>query len=361
MIDKRVMQARNGWHKELHSSLQSIPKAVEQQLLSPDYLEQQDALSAQFAMRVPAQFVEEIRLGEQGLRLQFMPDLRELAVRDAELEDPTGDIPHSPIKGLVHRYPNRVLLKINHNCPAYCRFCFRREVVGKAQQTLSIHEIDAALDYIAEHTELVECILSGGDPLMLHDAILEKVIKRLESMEHIQLLRIHTRTLTLLPSRITSKLLAVLRNTRLTCWIVVHVNSVAELNPAAEEAINSCIGAGIPLLSQTVLLKEVHKDSQTLAGLFLRLIRLRIKPYYLHYPDLAKGTSHFRLPLPEALALYAEVKKTLPGYAVPFFVIDLPLGKGKVTLDSSTRVELEPNLWQFVSPLDASTVVMDYR
>ena len=262
---------------------------------------------------------------------QFIPDLRESETRPEELADPIGDGAHSPIEGIVHRYPDRVLLKLLHVCPIYCRFCFRREMVGPgAEQILSPAELEAALDYIRNHSEIWEVILTGGDPLALSPRRLADVLQKLDEIAHVKIVRIHTRVPAVDPARMDERMIEALKSTKKTLYVALHANHPRELGGAAQEALAKLVEASIPLVSQTVLLRGVNDDFETLAALMRRFVELRVKPYYLHQADLAPGTSHFRVGLDEARALVGELRSKVSGLCQPTFVLDIPGGFGKV-------------------------------
>ncbi len=281
---------------------------------------------------------------------QFVPDPDELSVREGEGPDPIGDEAHSPVKGIVHRYPDRVLLKPVHLCPVYCRFCFRRDVVGTSAQGLSPAEIQAALGYIRAHREIWEVIFSGGDPLILSNRRLGALLAQVDAIEHVEVLRLHTRFPIADPARIDDALVAALKR-RATTYMVLHCNHVRELTPAALAACVRLIDAGIPVLSQTVLLRGVNDSVEALSALMRQLVRARIKPYYLHHLDQAAGTGHFRTTVAEGQALMRALRGRLSGLCQPQYVLDIPGGHGKVPIGPN-YVHEEP---------DGSHVVEDFR
>lgn len=276
---------------------------------------------------------------------QFCPDPRELLTRPEELTDPIGDAVHSPVPGLTHRYPDRVILHITRTCEVYCRFCFRREVVGE-EGTLPRRDLEAALDHIAATPAIREVILTGGDPLVLSARRIRDVMARLAAIAHVEVVRLHTRIPVVAPARIDPAMLQALRPARLAVWLVLHSNHAHELTPEACAALARLADAGIALLSQTVLLRGVNADAETLADLFRALIRNRVKPYYLHHCDLARGTSHFRTSIAEGQAIMAALRGRLSGTCLPTYVLDLPGGHGKVPLDPGYAQQIAPGLWQ---------------
>jgi lysine 2,3-aminomutase len=293
-----------------------------------------------FPVAVTPHLADSMHPGD-ALSRQFIPEAAELAHDAGDRADPIGDRAHSPVKGIVHRYPDRVLLTPLLVCPAYCRFCFRRENVGGSDAILSEAELDAAFAYIERHPEIWEVILSGGDPLMLPAKRLSAIVARISAIPHVAAIRVHTRVPVIEPARIAPALVAALA-TEKGLFVVIHCNHPNELNAPALAACRSLIKAGIPLLSQTVLLKGVNDDAETLAALMRALVANRIKPYYLHHPDLAPGTGHFRLPLERGQELAASLRGRISGLCQPSYVLDIPGGYGKVPAGPS-YVERAPS------------------
>jgi lysine 2,3-aminomutase len=266
---------------------------------------------------------------------QFLPDIAELNTLPEELADPIGDAAHSSVKGIVHRYADRVLLKAVAVCPVYCRFCFRREMIGPGQEnTLAPGDLDAALAYVAAHPEIREVILTGGDPFILSPRRIADLTQRLAAIESVKIIRWHTRVPMVDPARVTDDLVAALHAPGVTTWVAVHANHAREFAPDARAAIARLVDGGIALASQSVLLKGVNDDVDSLAALMQAFLADRIKPYYLHHPDLAPGTSHFRLGIEEGLALMRALRTRVSGLAVPAYMLDIPGGFGKVPLES---------------------------
>jgi len=264
---------------------------------------------------------------------QFLPDPRELDARRDERADPIGDHAHQAVPGLVHRYPDRVLLKLVNVCAVYCRFCFRREMVGPEHgRSLAAAELAAAFDYIRANPQIWEVILSGGDPLVLSPRRVGEVTAALGGIERVKVLRWHTRVPVVAPERVTAELVAALRSTQQAVWVALHVNHPRELTPAARAAIAGLADAGIALVSQSVLLKGVNDDPLVLEALMRAFVECRIKPYYLHHLDRAPGTAHFRTTIAAGQALVAGLRGRLSGLAQPTYVLDLPGGHGKVPI-----------------------------
>ena len=267
---------------------------------------------------------------------QFRPDPRELETLADERGDPIGDAAHSPCPGIVHRYPDRCLLTPVHVCAVYCRYCFRREVVGpQGDGMLSPAELDTAFDYIGAHPRLWEVIVSGGDPLVLSPRRIAAIRQRLDAVAHVKIQRWHTRVPIVDPERIDAAMCAALRSSSATSWLVVHVNHARELSPAVRAALARLVDAGIPLLAQSVLLRGVNDDVTSLEALLRALVETRVKPYYLHHLDKAPGTSHFRCTLAEGRALMRALRGNVSGLCQPTYVLDIPGGAGKTVVAES--------------------------
>jgi len=266
---------------------------------------------------------------------QFTPSARELEIAPDELSDPIGDDAHTPVKGVVHRYTDRCLLKLVHVCPVYCRFCFRREMVGpQGDGTLTSEELETALAYIAAHEEIWEVILTGGDPFLLSARRVREISARLAAIEHVKIIRWHTRVPAVDPLRVTPDLAAALRVEGAATYVVLHTNHARELTENARAAIARIVDSGVPMLSQTVLLKGVNDDADTLEALMRALVETRVKPYYLHHLDKAPGTSHFRCTITEGQELARQLHERASGLAQPSYVLDIPGGHGKAPLSS---------------------------
>jgi lysine 2,3-aminomutase len=277
---------------------------------------------------------------------QFVPDAAELIVAPEERDDPIGDLPHSPVEGIVHRYPDRVLLKAVHVCPVYCRFCFRREMVGpQGLGTLTPEAMGQAFDYIEAHSEIWEVILTGGDPLVLSGRRLAEITKRLAAIDHVKVVRFHTRVPVVEPERIDQDLVAALKAGSKTIYVALHANHPRELTPAARAACAKLVDAGIVMISQSVLLRGVNDDPDTLAALMRAFVETRVKPYYLHHPDLAPGTGHFRLSIAEGQALVAGLRGRISGLCQPTYILDIPGGHGKAVIGASAIHENGPECY----------------
>ena len=264
---------------------------------------------------------------------QFLPDAAELVTTPDERSDPIGDRAHSPVEGIVHRYPDRVLLKAVHVCPVYCRFCFRREMVGPdGLGTLGSEALDEALAYIAARPEIWEVILTGGDPFVLSARRIAEIMERLAPIPHVKVIRFHTRVPVVEPERIDAALIRALKASGKTTYVALHANHPREMTAAARSACARLVDAGIVMVSQTVLLRGVNDDAETLASLMRAFVENRIRPYYLHHPDLAPGTSQFRISIPEGQALVEALRGRVSGLCQPTYVLDIPGGYGKTPL-----------------------------
>lgn len=290
-------------------------------------------VTARYAVAIPPAIHDLLRSSAKApaLMRQFVPTVNELTLAEGENDDPIGDHAHSPVKGIVHRYPDRALLLPTLTCAVYCRFCFRREDVGGAG-VLTPAEMDAALDYIRATPAVWEVILTGGDPLVLSARRLGEIIRALDDIAHVQVIRVHTRVPVAAPERIDAALVKALKSTSKAVYVAIHCNHADELTPAMRAACGRLSDAGIPLLAQTVLLKGVNDTPDALEAVMRGLVAARIKPYYLHQLDYAPGTSQFRVPVDEGRALVKSLRGRVSGLAQPTYILDIPGGAGKVPL-----------------------------
>lgn len=271
---------------------------------------------------------------------QYLPTTEELKTTPDELQDPIGDDAHSPVKGIVHRYPDRVLLKAVHVCAVYCRFCFRREKVGPGSEMLNKEELQKALAYIRNSPAIWEVILTGGDPFVLSPRRLREIMDALNEIPHVQVIRFHTRVPVADPLRVTDELIDALQSDK-AVYVVFHANHPRELTEKVKAAAQKFVKAGIPLLSQSTLLKGVNNDAGVLEQLFRTFTAMKVKPYYLHHPDLAPGTGHFRLTIAEGQELTAQLQGKMSGIAQPHYMLDIPGGFGKVPVGRTWISESE--------------------
>jgi lysine 2,3-aminomutase len=315
------------------STLRMPAELVAAGLVPPTSAEALEAVTARYALALTPVLQALIDPADPAdpIARQFVPSVAELDSRPGERADPIGDAAHSPVPGIVHRYPDRVLLKLLHVCPVYCRFCFRREVVGPGEEAVLPPEAaERAFHYIAETPAIWEVILTGGDPLMLSPRRMNTVMERLARIDHVKVVRLHTRVPVAEPARVTPALIEALRASGKTVYVALHCNHARELSGPALAACAALVEAGLPLVSQTVLLRGVNDDVETLSALMRALVEARVKPYYLHHTDLAPGTGHFRVSLEKGRALVAALRGRLSGLCQPTYVVDLPGGFGKV-------------------------------
>jgi lysine 2,3-aminomutase len=314
------------------STFRTAAQICEHNFAPPEQLQALQAVAARYAVALPAALAQLINRHDPDdpIARQFIPDAAELDLRAGESSDPIGDDAHSPVEGLVHRYPDRVLLKLTHICAVYCRFCFRREMVGPDKpNALSPKALAGALDYIRRHPEIWEVILTGGDPLVLSARRLRSVMKSLATIEHVKVVRIHTRVPVADPARITSDLVRAMKVKGKPTYVAVHVNHPRELSADARVACARLADAGFPLISQTVLLAGVNDKPEVMGELMRALVECRIKPYYLHHGDLAPGTAYLRTNIATGQELMRSLRGRFSGLCQPTYVLDIPGGHGK--------------------------------
>ena len=312
-----------------------------------------EEVASRYAVAVTPDFAALIDASdpEDPIARQFIPSAAELDSAPGERADPIGDDAYSPVPGIVHRYPDRVLFKLVHVCAVYCRFCFRREMVGPGKESaLSEAAYAGALDYIRSRPEIWEVILTGGDPLMLSPRRLSEIMTDLARIDHVKIVRIHTRVPVAEPSRISDELVAALKCEGVTTWVALHANHARELTATARAACARLVDAGIPMVSQSVLLRGVNDDPATLEALMRAFVECRIKPYYLHHGDLAPGTAHLRTTLARGQELMRALRGRVSGLCQPEYVLDIPGGHGKspvgpayLTKEESFSGEREPS------------------
>ncbi len=323
-------------------------------LLTADRLDDARAVARRYAVALTPSVAALIDRSDPNdpIARQFVPDLPELTTVPDERADPIGDGAHTPVKGIVHRYPDRVLLKAVHVCPVYCRFCFRREMVGPAGDgTLSSEELDAAMAYIRARSAIWEVIITGGDPLVLSPRRLSDLMRGLRDIPHVKIVRFHSRVPVVDPQAINDELVGALKESGKTVYVALHANHPREMTAEARGACARLVDAGIAMVSQTVLLKGVNDDAEVLADLMRAFVETRVKPYYLHHPDLAPGTSHFRVGIADGQAIVNALRGRISGLCQPTYVLDIPGGFGKAVLGASAVREVD----------DGCYAVNDYR
>lgn len=324
------------WKKLMRDSLR---RGVDVAELSPEEQAEVDEVRKLYPFFSNAYYTGLIEEKDDPIWKQVIPSSQELDDPDLYSNDALEeDGEDSPVKHLTHRYPDRVLFTVTYTCAIYCRFCTRKRKVG-LNPVPPWHEMEAVFDYLREHTEVRDVLLSGGDPLLLSDTQLDRILTELRSIPHIEILRIGTKLPCVLPQRITPELVAMLKKHH-PLYINTHFNHPRELTPEAEKACALLADAGIPLGCQTVLMKGVNDDVEVMKELMLGLLRMRVKPYYLYQADLVTGTSHFRTDVQVGLDIMEGLQGHITGFAVPTYIIDAPGGGGKMAVGPNRLVEL---------------------
>jgi len=316
------------WQKDLKASIHDV-ETLEKELGIP--ADSVRDIVDKYPMRITPHVLALIKNKGDALWKQVVPTPEE-AHSDAacEMEDPLHEEKDSPVPNLVHRYPDRVLLFVTNQCPIYCRFCTRKRFVG-SPGTLTPENLKQVVDYIRERKEIRDIILSGGDPLMVVDFLLERVLKALREIDHLEIIRIGTRVPGSLPSRITEELCTMLKKYH-PLYMNLHFNHPDEITPEVAQACGMLADAGIPLGSQTVLMEGINDEPEIMTSLMKKLLAIRVKPYYIYQADLVQGTAHFRTRVEKGLKIISALRGHISGMAVPHYVIDAPQGGGKVAI-----------------------------
>jgi lysine 2,3-aminomutase len=320
--------------KPIQTSLRTIEQLAAANFVAPEQIEPLHAVASRYAVSLTPEMAALIDPGDPNdpIAQQFLPSTEELRTTPEERTDPIGDVRHSPLAGLIHRYPDRVLLTLVTACPVYCRFCFRRETVGPGGDGITAKDFEAILSYIAAKPQIWEAILSGGDPFILSERRVAEISARLGAIAHVKVLRWHTRVPAVDPARVTDGFVRALKAGDVTPYVVLHANHPREFTKPAREACARIIDAGIPMLSQSVLLKGVNDSVEVLESLMRGFVEMRIKPYYLHHADLAPGTAHLRTSFAEGEALMRSLRSRASGLAQPAYVLDIPGGYAKAQI-----------------------------
>lgn len=316
------------WQKDIRDSIHDVDTL--QRVLGVPADEIRDVVN-QYPMRITPHVLKTLQAKDDPIWRQVVPTAEEGQYNAAcASEDPLHEGADSPVPNLVHRYPDRVLLYVSNQCPIYCRFCTRKRFVG-SPGTLTAENLKQVVDYLSAHTEVRDIILSGGDPLMVVDMLLERILKALRSVPHLEIIRLGTRVPGSLPSRITDALCAMLKKYH-PLYMNLHFNHPNEITSEVAEACGKLADAGIPLGSQTVLLDGVNDDPEVMKQLMRKLLAIRVKPYYIYQADLVQGTHHFRTRVEKGLKIIEALRGHTSGMAVPHYVIDAPEGGGKVAI-----------------------------
>ncbi len=334
-IDRQNGRNENSesWREELKKAERRVDKLIQRLALPTELLPAARQAAARFPLLVPCSFLDRISRGDlqDPLLRQVLPTAAELENREGFRADPVGDLQAVRAPGLLQKYPGRALLVATSCCGVHCRFCFRR-AFPFSDQTVQPDRIEQAVAVIRQDSELQEVILSGGDPLTLPSSQLQEMLEQLNSVSHLRRLRIHTRLPIVIPACVTERLLKVLNSFSRRVVVVVHCNHPNELNAECETALRRLVQAGLVVLNQTVLLKGVNDDADTLSELCERLVDLGVLPYYLHQLDRVSGAAHFEVPELEGKRLLQELRERLPGYCVPKYVREVPGKRYKVPL-----------------------------
>jgi lysine 2,3-aminomutase len=322
------------WTWQLKNRITSTAQLEKLMELTPDERAGCEHANRKLALAITPYFFNLIDRQDPDcpIRKQVIPRAAEQAVSEGEMLDSLGEDEHSPVSGLVHRYPDRVLFLVTDRCAAYCRYCTRSRLVSNAQDYNFHPEYEEGLRYIAAHPEIRDVLLSGGDPLLLSDAKLEHLLSRLRAIPHVEFIRIGSRIPVFLPQRITPELCAILRRHG-PVWMSIHVNHPRECTADLRAACERLAFAGVPLGNQSVLLRGVNDDVDVMKALVHRLLRMRVRPYYLYQMDLITGGAHFKASVRKGIEIIQALRGHTTGYAVPQFVIDAPGGGGKVPLN----------------------------
>jgi lysine 2,3-aminomutase len=333
MTSHPAAQDEKDWKWQLRQRIRTLPELEKWVNLTVEEKRAVQYSTGRLAMAITPHFAGLMDKNdpECPVRRQAVPSLDEFKTGIHDLADPCGEERDTVVPGLVHRYPDRVLLLVTDACAMYCRHCTRRRLVGTAEGTLTRTQLQAALEYIRQNRRIRDVLISGGDPLLLSEAKLEYVLASLRAIGHVEIVRIGTRVPVTLPQRVTPELVAVLKKYH-PLYMSIHFNHPKEISPETKQACQLLADAGIPLGSQTVLLKGINDKPTTMLKLTQELLKIRVRPYYLYQCDLAAGTEHFRTPVSAGVRVIHALRGYTSGYAVPTYVIDAPGGGGKVPI-----------------------------
>ncbi len=359
-------------HKwQLKNRISSLPQLEEHLNLSEDERNGVILSGTKLAMSITPHFFNLIDRDDPDcpIRRQVIPRVEETITSPYELSDPCGEDSNMPVPGLVHRYPDRVLFLVTDRCASYCRYCTRSRVVSGAGDQALETNYEAAFQYLEEHTEIRDVLLSGGDPLLFSDSKLEQILSRLRSIKHIEFLRIGSRIPIFLPQRITPELCRMLQKYH-PLFVSVHVNHPRELTSEVKEGLECLANHGIPLGNQSVLLRGVNDNVETMKALTHKLLMCRVRPYYLYQLDLIQGSSHLQVPVAKGLEIIEGLRGHTTGYSIPQYVIDAPGGGGKVPINpdyiiqrNSERVVIrnfEGKTFEYPEPAVQPDPLLDY-
>jgi lysine 2,3-aminomutase len=354
---------RAAWAEELARSITTAEGLARAIPLTPQELE--GALRAEregLSLRITPHYLSLVDPGDPAcpIRKQCVPTALEVIESPGDLVDPLGEEAHAVAPHLVRRYPDRALLLVTDRCAIYCRFCTRSRLVGEGGGAVPLGALEPAMEWLVSHPEVKDVIVSGGDPLAMATSRVVRLLERLRRIESVETIRLATRVPVVLPSRITGELLSALRPLH-PIWVMTHFNHPKELAPAALEALGLLVDAGFPVMNQTVLLRGVNDDPETLTALFRGLVRARVRPYYLMQMDPVRGTGHLRTPLARGIEIMEALQGRLSGIALPKLVVDTPGGMGKVPVGPEYIVARSPGRTTFRTPRGAIVDVVDPR
>lgn len=330
------------WRWQIRNRIRTFDQISKLMKLTPNEEKGVKGAGDKLTMSIPPYFAALIDTKDTGcpIRLQSVPQAYEFETAAEELLDPCGEDKSSAVHGLVHRYPDRVLFLVNEMCAMYCRYCTRSRMVGDGNHTLNTATYDAALNYIREHKEIRDVLISGGDPLTLGDRMLEYLISSVKKIPHVEFVRIGTRIPVTLPQRVTPELIAMFKKYS-PLWMSIHFNHPKEVTPRVKHACNMIADAGIPMGSQTVLLRGVNDKPEIMKKLFHELLKIRVRPYYIYQCDPIVGSKHFRTSVETGINIMENLRGHTTGYAVPTYVIDGPGGGGKIPISPNYVLKSE--------------------
>jgi lysine 2,3-aminomutase len=323
----------NNWKWQIANRITTAEEIAKYLSMSDEEKADVEKCLSLFRMSVTPYYASLIDVNDPNdpIRKVCIPSIKETYPCKSDLADPLGEEKDSPVPHIVHRYPDRVLFLVTLCCSTYCRYCTRRRVVGEEDNVITEDELQVALKYIRDHEEIRDVLISGGDPLVMDTDKLEHIISQLRQIPHVDIIRIGTRVPVVLPMRIDDELLNMLKKYQ-PIWINTHFSHPNEITPDSERACEAIVDAGIPLGNQTVLLKDLNNTTEILKTLMLKLVHMRVRPYYLYQCDLTQGIGHFRTGVDEGIKIIHELQGFISGYAVPKFVIDAPGGGGKIPI-----------------------------
>ncbi|MGI6717382.1 MAG: lysine 2,3-aminomutase [Eubacteriales bacterium] len=346
-MDKDIRQKYPLWDDWKWQFANRITTVQKLEKILPLPLQEKEEIAAcleKFRMAITPYYASLINPNDKNdpIRLQCVPSIKETYIDETDLADPLDEEGDSPVKHIVHRYPDRVLFLVTCKCSMYCRHCTRRRIVGEEDRIITEKELNTALDYIRKHTEIRDVLVSGGDPLVMSTERLEHIIKSIREIPHVDIIRIGTRVPVVMPMRITEELLSMLKKYH-PIWINTHFNHPKEITPESQMACEKMVDSGIPLGNQTVLLKGINDKPEIMKELMLKLVHMRVRPYYLYQCDLSMGISHFRTDVKTGIDIVHSLQGYISGYAIPKFVIDAPGGGGKVPVGYNYVVSCDDN------------------